>query len=332
MSTVDYIFRFDPREERAKSGPRDSASARKALEDGNRKFASWMESCRGFDAGDEGIEYVVPTKRLHHGKTVAQNELPKQSPFAAVLGCSDARVPTELLFGQGFNELFIVRVAGNVLSDACLGSVEYALHALSDNLKCLVVLGHLGCGAVTATVDAFLEPHNLFTTASSPALRSIVQRIFIAVCEADHGLQHTFGPHVREMPEYRQMLIDVAVCVNAAQAAYDLRQEVKRTGKDNIDVFYGVYNILTHQVSLPVDPRASFSPESGNLAPAPTSPEAFHALATRMAETLRPDSVTAGRAHSHREERTAGKHAKVALKPDGLNLLHDDHLGTESHG
>ena len=53
--------------------------------------------------------------------------MPKQAPFAVVVGCSDARVPTEMLFGQGFNDLFVIRVAGNVLGDVCMGSIEFAL-------------------------------------------------------------------------------------------------------------------------------------------------------------------------------------------------------------
>jgi carbonic anhydrase len=328
MNTVDYIFRFDPRNQAAKPGPRDPASARKALESGNRMFASWMESCRSCDIGAEGVEYVIPTKGLHLGLSGAKRELPKQEPFAVVVGCSDARVPTELLFGQGFNDLFIVRVAGNVLGDVCMGSIDYALHALADSVRCLVVLGHLGCGAVTATVDVYLEPHDLWTKVSSPALRSIVQRIFVAVCEADHGLRHSWGIHAADVPEYRQTLIDIAVCVNAAQAAYDLRQEVERAGKRNLEVYYGVLNILNHQVSMPVDPRAPFSPDAVNLAAAPTSPMQFHDLASQMAEALKPESLRAGKSHSHR----AGAAGKTSGTRDSLILHSDDHLGRESHG
>jgi carbonic anhydrase len=331
MKTVDYIFRFDPRNQSVKGTPPDPASARKALEAGNRMFASWMESCLSFNLGDEGVEYVVPTNALHLGLSGSKRELPKQAPFAVVLGCSDARVPTELLFGQGFNELFIVRVAGNVLGDACMGSIDYALHALTDSVRCLVVLGHLGCGAVTATVDAYLEPHDLWSKGSSPALRTIVQRIFVAVCEADHGIRHAWGIHAPEAPEYRQTLIDIAVCVNAAQAAYDLRQEVERAGRRNLEVYYGVLNILTHQVTMPVDPRAPYSPEAVNLAPAPVSPTQFHDLAARMAETLKPKSLSAGKSRSHAGDRASSSGGKAAAKSDSLILQGDDHLGLERH-
>src|SRR5207237_921370 len=67
---------------------------------------------------------------------------PRQAPFCIVLGCSDARVPSELLFGTGPNQQFVVRVAGNVLADECLGSIEYALHTFRESVHLLVVLGH----------------------------------------------------------------------------------------------------------------------------------------------------------------------------------------------
>lgn len=81
-----------------------------------------------------------------------QELLQGQHPFAAVLCCSDSRVPPELLFGQGLGELFVVRNAGNVLDDVVVGSLEYAVEHLGVPL--IVVLGHEKCGAVTAAVTA----------------------------------------------------------------------------------------------------------------------------------------------------------------------------------
>jgi len=80
-----------------------------------------------------------------------------QRPFAAVLGCADARVPVEIVFGQALGELFVVRVAGNVASPATLGSLEFAVGSLGTPL--LLVLGHTRCGALEATVDALLGGH-----------------------------------------------------------------------------------------------------------------------------------------------------------------------------
>src|SRR5262245_38659697 len=82
---------------------------------------------------------------------------PKQSPYCVVLGCSDARVPVELVFDAGPNEFFVVRVAGNSLGDECFGSIEYALHTFKESVHLLTVLGHTRCGAVAAAVDAYLR-------------------------------------------------------------------------------------------------------------------------------------------------------------------------------
>jgi carbonic anhydrase len=329
MSTIDYIFRYDTKDSAIPRPTADGASARKALEDGNRVFASWMDSCRKSNVSEDALEYVVPCMDHQLALKHESGQIIKQAPFAAVVGCSDARVPTELLFGQGFNNLFIVRVAGNVLGDACVGSIDYSLHALAHSLKCVVVLGHLGCGAVAATVDAYLEPHALWTKAASPFLRSIIQRIVLAVREADHGIEHVWGAKAREMPGYRSALSDIAVCVNAAQVALDLRVEVERTANP-IDVFYGVFNLNNYQVTMPVDPLAPFSLRNGNLADAPAGPEEFHRLAVRMAEMLKGRSAEPeSHAHSHGGDGAVRREAKAAAKRDSLILQHDDHLGLE---
>ncbi|HTL99969.1 MAG TPA: carbonic anhydrase [Candidatus Omnitrophota bacterium] len=75
-----------------------------------------------------------------------------QRPFAIVLGCSDSRTPVEILFDQGFGDLFVVRVAGNVVAPSVVGSIEFAASQFGSRL--VVVMGHTGCGAVTATVHA----------------------------------------------------------------------------------------------------------------------------------------------------------------------------------
>ena len=79
----------------------------------------------------------------------------RQEPFATILGCSDSRVPPELIFDAGFGELFVIRVAGNVLGDAIFGTLQYAGRHLHTPL--FVVLGHEGCGAVSAAVDLKLR-------------------------------------------------------------------------------------------------------------------------------------------------------------------------------
>jgi len=75
----------------------------------------------------------------------------KQYPYAAILGCADSRVPPEIIFDQGLGDLFVVRVAGNIATNETIGSLEYATANLGTQL--IVVLGHKGCGAVSAAID-----------------------------------------------------------------------------------------------------------------------------------------------------------------------------------
>ena len=98
----------------------------------------------------------------HEGRTWRAALVADQHPFAVILGCSDSRVPIELVFDQGFGDLFVIRVAGNVISTDVLGSIGYAVEHLHTRL--LLVMGHEGCGAVTAALrvqDAVNEPPNI---------------------------------------------------------------------------------------------------------------------------------------------------------------------------
>ena len=286
MDTIDYVYQFDPKNPSVKPLPHNAEVARQTLEDGNRMFSRWMESCRTHDLSKGEPRYVVQCNGLGVGMIRTHGQMPKQAPFAVVVGCSDARVPTEMLFGQGFNDLFVIRVAGNVMGDVCQGSIDFALHALSESVKCVVMLGHSGCGAVAGAVDAYLQPLKLWSKATSPMLRSILQRIFVAVCAAAKGLEEVWGPGARERPDYRSALIETAVCLNAAQAAFDLRLEVERAAKWEIEVLYGVFNLNNYQVSMPVDPTLPPTDDNVHLAYAPTNPREFHSLAVQLANIL----------------------------------------------
>jgi carbonic anhydrase len=94
-----------------------------------------------------------------------------QQPFAIVLGCSDSRVPAELVFDQGLGDLFVIRVAGNIVAPSQIGSVEFAAERFGTRL--VVVLGHSQCGAVLATLEQLRRPNE----GQSRNLRSIVDRI-----------------------------------------------------------------------------------------------------------------------------------------------------------
>ena len=286
MNTIDYIYRFDPKNPSAKPSPPDAEAARTMLEAGNRMFADWMESCQksSFAQGTEP-RYVVQCNGLEVGMWRTQGQMPRQAPFAVLVGCSDARVPTEMIFGQGFNNLFVIRVAGNVLGDECLGSIDFAVNALSESVKVVVMLGHSGCGAVTGAVDAYLRPLLYWSKSTSHHLRSIYRRIFVAVRESANAMNDVWGSEARTIPGYREALIEVAVAVNAAQSAYDLRNEVERAGKWEIEVLYSIYNTRTHRVSMPFDVTGQPDPSIG-LAYAPTNPRDFTHLAVQIAKTL----------------------------------------------
>ncbi len=194
MNTIDYIYRFDPKNPSMKPPPPDAEAARKTLEAGNRMFSRWMESCRTGTFSQGEPRYVVQCNGLEVGMNRTHGSVPKQSPFAVVVGCSDARVPTEMLFGQGFNDLFVIRVAGNVMGDVCQGSIDFALNALSESVKVVVMLGHSGCGAVTAAVDSYLMPLKFWSKSTTPMLRNIQEKIFVAVREAANGIEDAWGP------------------------------------------------------------------------------------------------------------------------------------------
>jgi carbonic anhydrase len=98
-----------------------------------------------------------------------------QEPFAVILGCSDSRVPAEIVFDQGLGDLFVIRVAGNIGAPSQVGSVEFAVGQFGTPL--VVVLGHSQCGAVRATLDQLLAP----TAEQSRNLQSIVDRVRPAV-------------------------------------------------------------------------------------------------------------------------------------------------------
>ncbi len=137
-------------------------SAMEALErlrEGNRRFAT------DYRASDEA--QTSPTRR--------RELVTGQEPFAIILGCSDARVPAEIIFDQGLGDLFVIRVAGNVVAPSQIDSVEFAATQFSTPL--VVVLGHSQCGAVLATMEELREPGD----SRSRNLRSIVDRIRPAV-------------------------------------------------------------------------------------------------------------------------------------------------------
>ncbi len=161
-------------------------SAREALRrlrDGNRRFVSDVQGRGALASQTRRSELVA-----------------EQNPFAIILGCSDSRVPAEIIFDQGLGDLFVIRVAGNIVAPSQIGSVEYAVEQYGTPL--VLVLGHSMCGAVQAALEDLNRP----TESRSPNLHSIVNRIQPAVQalldadkvkHSDDLLQHAVRANVR---------------------------------------------------------------------------------------------------------------------------------------
>ena len=166
-------------------------SAKEALErllEGNRRFVS--------DIRSRGTETRRP-RDLAAG----------QEPFAIILGCSDSRVPAEIVFDQGLGDLFVIRVAGNIVAPSQVGSVEFAAERFGTRL--VVVLGHSNCGAILATLEELARP----SQDQSRNLRSIVDRVRPSV----EALLAT------ELKHDREALVQQAVRANIRFSADHLR-------------------------------------------------------------------------------------------------------------
>lgn len=170
------------------------------LRDGNRRFV-------------EGAASRFAREELEHRRRLAAG----QSPDAVILTCADSRVPPTLVFDQGLGNLFVLRVAGNVVTPEQLGSVEFAVDSLGTRV--VVVLGHTGCGAVTAAVDLLGDD----APELSPNLRSIVDRIRPAAQAAAVEVLGE-GTTLEALSEERRAeVVDRAVRLNVAGAVNDLR-------------------------------------------------------------------------------------------------------------
>ena len=131
-----------------------ATEALERLQEGNARFAAGLMSVNNL---------LSQTQRTKLARS--------QEPFAVILGCSDSRVPAEMVFDQGLGDLFVIRVAGNVVAPSQIGSVEFS--AETHKTRLVVVMGHTNCGAIEATLSELRRP----TESRSPNLKSIVDRI-----------------------------------------------------------------------------------------------------------------------------------------------------------
>jgi carbonic anhydrase len=143
-----------PRRDRIRVVIVPAKEALQRLQEGNRRFVA---NVRGSDA------FVSHTRRAELAAG--------QQPFAIILGCSDSRVPAEIVFDQGLGDLFVIRVAGNIVAPSQVGSIEFAAERYGTRL--VLVMGHSQCGAILATIEELRMP----SQRQSPNLHAIVDRI-----------------------------------------------------------------------------------------------------------------------------------------------------------
>nr|WP_240433436.1 carbonic anhydrase [Solimonas sp. K1W22B-7] len=202
----------------------DLNTAREALrrlQEGNRRFVSGERST-------DAVAEAIRRNQLANG----------QEPFAIILGCSDSRVPSEIVFDQGLGDLFVIRVAGNIVAPTQIGSVEFAAEKFGTRL--VVVMGHTCCGAVEATVDELSRPEGK----QSLNLRTIVDRIRPSVSPLMNSpLRHD-----------RPALLRAAVRANVQVSASHLRHgsEILENliRRDGLLVVGAEYSIETGEVDF----------------------------------------------------------------------------------
>ena len=191
------------------------------LRDGNRRFAAGKGS-------DGGLSDRARRAALTAG----------QEPFAIVLGCSDSRVPAEIVFDQGLGDLFVIRVAGNIVAPSQVGSVEFAAEQYGTRL--VVVLGHSQCGAILATLQQLREPND----SHSRNLRSIVDRIRPSV----EGLLATLSGRDNDALVHEAVRANVRVSANHLRHGSEVLERLIET--DGLLVVGAEYSLETGLVDV----------------------------------------------------------------------------------
>lgn len=197
-------------------------SAQEALQrliEGNNRFV---------DATSNNEPHLVPARRAGLAE--------EQHPFAIILGCSDSRVPAELVFDQGLGDLFVIRVAGNIVAPSQVGSVEFA--ASRYGVQLVVVLGHSQCGAIQATIEELQQP----AENQSRNLRSIVERVRPSV----EGLLQTELRHDLKTLTKHAVRCNVSVSVSQLRFGSPVLEQLIRN--EGLRVVGAEYSLETGKV------------------------------------------------------------------------------------
>jgi carbonic anhydrase len=190
------------------------------LQEGNRRFATDTRSADNLSS--------LTRRALMVG----------QQPFAIILGCSDSRVPAEIIFDQGLGDLFVIRVGGNIVAPSQIGSVEFAADQFGTRL--VIVLGHSQCGVVTATLNELLAPDPMH----SRNLRSIVDRVRPSV----EGLLKTNLVNDQEALLREAVRANVRVSANQLRHGSDVLERL--IDQDGLEVVGAEYSLESGVVNF----------------------------------------------------------------------------------
>jgi carbonic anhydrase len=205
-------------------------------------MSSYREALERLRAGNrrfvENLGSREDTARMRRLDLVTQ----QQRPFAIVLGCSDSRVPAEIVFDQGLGDLFVIRVAGNIVAPSQIGSVEFAASRFGSPL--VVVLGHTQCGAILATIEELQQAGEQ----QSRNLRSIVDRVRPSV----EVLMRTDVRHDPEALVRHAVRANVSASVNHLRHGSELLEQLIQKGE--LQVVGAEYSLETGVVEFFDDP------------------------------------------------------------------------------
>ena len=197
---------------------------------GLEALARLREGNQRFTANVHGTDALVESRRASLIKT--------QEPFAIILGCSDSRVPAEIVFDQGLGDLFVIRVAGNIVAPSQVGSVEFAAERFGTRL--VVVLGHSQCGAIQATLEELRRP----SETQSRNLRAIVDRVRPSV----EGLLETELKH--DLPSLQRQAVRVNIRSSADHLRHGSEVLEQLIQKDGLLVVGAEYSLETGVVDF----------------------------------------------------------------------------------
>jgi carbonic anhydrase/SulP family sulfate permease len=207
--------------------------------------------------GNQRFRENRPLTRFHTRQASATAT--GQFPMAAILSCIDSRAPVELIFDLGLGDIFTARIAGNIISDRVLGSLEYACKVAGAKL--VVVLGHTRCGAVSAAVDLLAEGVSAMSKTGCDHLDAVTREVQQAISESVLAeIRHAD-------PERKEQLITNVAGANVLRVVSEIRSKSVTLGaleqSGDIDIVGGVYNIATGEIKWLVEPAEEPAPLEG---------------------------------------------------------------------